>query len=181
MCVSLPISYQFQGEDVQVPAKFDLIWYSGRPWSWTRCHWSIADCVTTTLLDLKCVAHLCIYILHFLTNVLIEITYLPGEVLNQESITGGPRTHPLRHSDRRRGYIFGYISYTSPTAWKKKPANIAGSNPTLHYCKHHPAVRTAPPTYHTLGCGNQQICKLQTASSDLFIYTQCLLIGFCSL
>ena len=48
----------------------------------------------------------------------------------------------------------------------------------VHYCKHHPGHRTALLNrHHLVGVANQQICKLQTASSDLSIYAQESLIG----
>ena len=48
----------------------------------------------------------------------------------------------------------------------------------VHYCKHHPGHRTALLNcHHLLGVANQQICKLQTACSELSIYAQESLIG----
>ena len=65
---------------------------------------------------------------------------------------------------------------------KKEPDTIAGSNPTVsttvNTIKHLQLLR---PLTTPLGVANQQICKLQTASSDLSIYRHVSLIGQCSL
>ena len=177
-----------QWYDLQIPAILFLIWFciSDRPWSWTRYHQSIAESFTSTPSELKDEVYHCIYILYFFSTVLIERIYLPGVVLN-------PGIHHWESSDlstapqrlKKNVYLCIYISYFCTCLvlgrWNLTPMQVRiplSPHTTLNTIQllQLLCLLTTP-----LGVANQQICKLQTASSDLFIYTQCLLIGFCSL
>ena len=79
------------------------------------------------------------------------------------------------------GYLDIYILYfANSSICKKEPGNIAGSNPTVSTTPNTiQATELLRPPATPLGVANQQICKLQTASSDLSIYAQESLIGLC--
>ena len=65
---------------------------------------------------------------------------------------------------------------------QKEPGTIAGSNPTVSTTLNTIQISELfRPPATPLGVANQQICKLQTASSDLSIYVQVALIGHCYL
>ena len=133
---------------------------------------------TTALIQLNDIVYLpYIKISYFFTNVLMtRITSLHWIRTRTPTLGIQGDIHYTTHAE---GYYISLHIYFWTSQRQEGTCQLHRFKPhCVHYCKHHPGHRTALLNcHHLLGVANQQICKLQTASSDLSIYAQESLIG----
>ena len=136
-----------------------------------------ADSSTTALIQRKHIYSFCIYTFHAAlppyywkeyTSLNPDLNRVPHRYKLDDLTTAPQRLKNKLYLPISKLYLAKLFSISN-----KKPANIAGSSPTFSsapIATQLTEVLYIPAT--SLGVANQQICKLQTASSDLSIYEQ---------
>ena len=156
----------------------DLIFICGEPGSWSRIppvrRWQCYHCANPT--EWYCISSIH-WNSYFFNNVLMRRITSLHWIRTRTPALGIQRG--IHYTTDTEGYYISLNRYFLTSQRQEGTCQLHRFKPhCVHYCKHHSGHTTALLNcHHLLGVANQQICKLQTASSDLSIYAQESLIG----
>ena len=141
-------------------------------------HQSDGGSATTALIQLNDIVHFpYIKISYFFTNVVMRRITSLHWIRTRTPALGIQRG--IHYTTDTEGYYISLNRYFLTSQRQEGTCQLHRFKPhCVHYWKRHPGHTTGLLSCHHLsGVANQQICKLQTASSDLSIYAQESLIG----